>query len=97
MKLNKLIVFLVFSLIFSCKNYYNDTINWADNLQEGISLESAKNRQPYYIEVDWENPQTIEDQKWYLIIKIKGNNDPLRMSHYLVFSKDKYLYRESKK
>ena len=44
-----------------------------------------------------EYPLIVDDQKWYLISKIKGNNDILGMSHYLVFIENKYQYRESKK
>ena len=97
LRLNKLVIFLVFNLLFSCKNYYNDTINWADNLKDGISMKSVKDKQPHYVKIDWENPRIIDGQKWYSIEKIEGNSDPLGMSHYLVFSNDKYLYRESKK
>jgi len=81
----------------SCKDYYNETIDWVDNLVQEQSFKDVQNEQPDYIEIDWENPQIIENQKWYLITKIKGNNDALGMSHYLVFVDGKYQYRESKK
>jgi hypothetical protein len=97
MHLNRLFAFALFSLIVNCKNYYNDTIHWADNLNNRLDIESVKNKQPSYIEIDWKNPRLIDNEKWYLITKIRGNNDPLGMSHYLVFSNNKYLYRESKK
>ena len=98
MKQNKFIVlvFVVFSLI-SCKNYYNDSINWMDNLESELNIKDVQNEQPDYIEIDWKNPLIIDDQKWYMILKIKGNNDILGMSHYLVFVENKYQYRESKK
>ncbi len=98
MNLNKKKFLFLFSLtIVSCKDYYNETIEWIDNLESGLNIEYVQNTQPNYIEIDWENPQIIDNQKWYLIIKIKGNNDFLKMSHYLVFVEDKYQYRESKK
>ncbi|WP_299519324.1 hypothetical protein [Winogradskyella sp.] len=97
MRLNKLFIFLVFSFIISCKNHYNETIEWADNLQNGLSIESVMKVQPHFIKIDWKNPRHIENEKWYLITEIKGNDDSLRMSHYLVFKDDKYQYRESKK
>lgn len=90
------LVFLIIT-ITSCKNYYNETIEWTDNIESELNIENVQKVQPNYIEIDWENPQIVEGQKWYLITKIKGNNDILRMSHYLVFVEDKYQYRESKK
>ena len=98
MKLSKPLILLFISLtILSCKNYYNETINWADNLKKEQNLKDVQNEQPDFIEIDWKNPQIIDNQKWYLITKIKGNRDILRMSHYLVFIDNKYQYRESKK
>ncbi len=98
MNLKKLFVLLILSLtIISCKNYYNDTIHWMDNLEGGLDIESVQKSAPNYIEIDWENPQTVGNQKWYFVTIIKGRNDPLGMSHYLVFENNKYQYRESKK
>ncbi|WP_422106406.1 hypothetical protein [Winogradskyella sp.] len=97
MRLSKLFILLLLSFLFGCKNYYNETIEWADNLEGDLSVESVMKVQPYFIEIDWKNPRHIENEKWYLITEIKGNNDPLGMSHYLVFKGDKYQYRESKK
>jgi hypothetical protein len=98
MKQNKFIVLLlvVFTLI-GCKDYYNDSIHWMDNLESEMNIKDVQNEQPDYIEIDWEYPLIVDDQKWYLISKIKGNNDILGMSHYLVFIENKYQYRESKK
>ena len=89
-------LFLAF-LIISCKNYYNETIEWVDNLESELNIKEVQNIQPEFIVVDWENPQIVDDQKWFLITEIKGSNDALGMSHYLVFVEDKYQYRESKK
>ncbi|MBD1261369.1 hypothetical protein HZY62_12260 [Maribacter polysiphoniae] len=98
MYLNKIFVLLFLSItIAGCKDYYNETIEWVDNLERGLNIETVQRRQPNYIEIDWENPQVIENQKWYLIVKIKGNSDILNMSHYLVFVENKYQYRESRK
>lgn len=81
----------------SCKNYYNDTIKWADNLEGGLSINTVKKTQPHFVKIDWKNPRIFEDKTWYFITEIDGNNDILGMSHYLVFRNDKYLYRESRK
>jgi len=98
MKFNKLIIISYISLtLISCKNYYNETINWANNLEKEQNIIDVQNKQPDYIEIDWDNPQIVDNQKWYLIKSIKGNKDILEMSHYLVFIKNKYQYRETKK
>ncbi|MBA6156517.1 hypothetical protein H3Z83_08335 [Tenacibaculum sp. S7007] len=98
MSFNKFSIILIFLLtLTSCKDYYNDTITWMDNLESELTIENVQKVQPNYIEIDWKNPQIVDDQKWYLITKIKGNNDILGMSHFLVFVEEKYQYRESKK
>ena len=98
MKYTKFYILLLFSIIIiSCKNYYNETIAWADTIESELNIEDVKSIQPNYIEIDWENPQDFEDEKWFLITKIKGNIDVLAMSHYLVFVNNKYHGRESKK
>ncbi len=95
---NKFFILLIFTLtLTSCKDYYNDTIHWMDNLESELNIKEVQNNQPDFIEIDWENPQIVDNQKWYMITKIKGNNDILGMSHYLVFIENKYQYRESKK
>jgi len=94
----KLFILLFICLtIFSCKDYYNEAIEWIDNIESELTIKEVKDYQPEYIEIDWDNPQIIDNQKWYLITKIKGNNDVSGMSHYLVFVENKYQYRESKK
>ena len=85
-------------VVVSCKDYYIDTIEWADNIETELNITEVQKQQPKFIEVDWNNPLTTSDnEKWYLIIKIKGNRDILSMSHFLVFKDGKYKYRESKK
>jgi hypothetical protein len=95
---NKLVLLISFCLtILSCANNYNKAIEWTDNLESELTIKEVKDSQPKYIQIDWANPLIVDDQKWYLITKIKGNNDVLGMSHYLVFVENKYQYRESKK
>lgn len=97
MSFNKILIILFFLTLTSCKDYYNDTIDWMDNLESGLSVENVQNVQPNFIEIDWDNPLTFDNEKWYLITKIEGSNDILGMSHYLVFINNIYQYRESKK
>ena len=96
--LKNFIFLFLFVVIFRCKDYYNDTIEWADNIEAELNVTEVKKQQPEFIEIDWENPLTTSDnEKWYLITEIKGNRDILSMSHFLVFKDGKYKYRESKK
>ncbi|WP_430413170.1 hypothetical protein [Kordia sp.] len=98
MKHTKLIIpLLILFLAISCKNYYNEMLDWIDTIEIGLNIEDVKNMQPDYLEIDWEDPQNFENEKWYLITKIKGNNDVLGMSNFLVFIDDKYQGREVRK
>ena len=98
LKWNKFFTILLIAImVISCKNYYNETIEWTDNLGSDLSIKEVQKIQPDFIKVDWINPQIVDDQKWYMITEIKGNNDVLGMTHYLVFIDEKYQYRESKK
>jgi hypothetical protein len=84
-------------LLTSCKSYYNDTIDWIDNIETGTNLEEVKKGQPDFVEIDWNKPDTLDNGLRFRIEKIKGNNDILNMDHYLVFSDNKYTGRESTK
>lgn len=86
---------LLVSLI-SCKNYYNETIEWADNINKGTDIETVKKSQPSFVKISWKKPLIIEDEKLYEI-EIVNNRDFLNMSNFLVFIDNKYQGRESKK
>ena len=83
--------------LVACKNYYNDAIDWMDNIQVGTDIQTIKDSQPDFIEIAWDKPDTFNNELRYAIIEIKGNRDILNMSHYLSFSDDKYLGRSSHK
>ncbi|GAK94100.1 hypothetical protein JCM19298_575 [Nonlabens ulvanivorans] len=72
-------------------------IHWADQLEEGLSIEEIRNIQPDYIEIDWENPTVNETETMYLFTNIKGNRDILNMDNYLIFNNGKYTGRTSHK
>jgi uncharacterized Fe-S cluster-containing radical SAM superfamily protein len=91
-----LFLIIVFSF-YSYKNYYNETIDWADQIQKGTSIEMVKKMQPSFVKISWENPLIIENEKLYEIVEIEGNNDILNMQNFLAFSDGKYQGRESKK
>ena len=68
------------------------------SIKPGTSLDSVKKSQPFFVEIDWNNPYVHEDgSKTYFITKIKGSYDVLNMSHSLVFKNDKFLWRSSMK
>ena len=90
--------FLITLFLFaSCKNYYNEAIHWMDSIPEGMSIDSVKLSQPYFIEIDWNAPKLFDSTKSYYIKKIRNNRDILKMSHKLVFINDKFTMRISKK
>ena len=96
--LKNFIFLILIVVIVSCKDYYNDTIEWADNIEAELKITEVQKQQPEFIEIDWNNPLTNSDnEKWYLITEIKGSRDILSMSHFLVFKDGKFKYRESKK
>ena len=84
-------------LVTSCKNYYNDTIAWIDNIEFKTDIEVVKKSQPNFVEIDWGNPEKKDNENWYYVINIKGSNDPLGMSHQLIFIDNKFDRRESHK
>jgi len=79
--------------LIACKDYYNDTIDWIDNLQVGANIQTIKNNQPDFIKIAWDKPDTLNNEFRYAITEIKGNRDILNMQHFLVFSDDKYVGR----
>jgi len=84
-------------LLTSCKSYYNDTIDWMDNIEQGTSLKDVKRSQPDFVKINWNEPDTVDKQVRYWVTEIKGNRDMLAMSHLLVFVDNKYTGRESHK
>ncbi len=88
--------FFIFSTFISCKNYYNETMDWADNLVVETDMETVRKSQPEFVDIDWQNPIIIDGQEYYEI-EIKNNQDILNMQNFLVFENKKYKRRETKK
>ncbi len=65
-------------------------IAWTSSIPKGTSLDSVKQIQPDYIEINWKNPETFKNEQRFIISKIKGDNDILNMEYYLVFIDNKY-------
>jgi len=87
----------ILTVLTACKDYYNDTIHWADNIKAGTNIQIVKNNQPDFLEVAWDKPDTLDNNLLYKIKEIKGSHDPLNMSHYLVFIDGKYQGRRPHK
>ena len=87
------IVVVVFFLIASCKNYYNEMIHWADGIPQGTSIDYVKKIQPDFIVIDWEHPTVSNNEARYSITQIKNNRDILKMENYLSFIDNKFNAR----
>jgi hypothetical protein len=85
------------AIVTGCRNYYNETIEWMDNIEIETNIEIVKENQPEFIEIDWKDPEIKGNENWYYIVNIKGSYDPIGMSHQLVFIENKYDRRESHK
>lgn len=96
-QLKFLIIILTLTVFTACKDYYNDTIRWADSIKIGTDIQAVKNNQPDFIEIDWSEPETIGNSAIYLITRIKGSTDILKMTHHLTFEDNKYQGRRSRK
>jgi hypothetical protein len=68
-----------------------------DQLNYDLSFEDVKRQKPDFIDIDWENPLIVNNEKWYPIDEIKGSNDFLNMQHFLVFENNRYKGRTSTK
>ena len=87
----------VVALLTSCKDYYNDTMDWIDIIDQGTPLEEVIRKQPDFVKINWEMPDTVGNQVRFWVTEIKGSNDVLGMSHLLVFVDSKYVGLESHK
>ena len=84
-------------LVIGCKNYYNETIEWMDNIEPETNIEIVKDNQPEFVIIDWKDPEKKGNENWYYIQNIRGSYDALGMSHQLVFIENKFDRRESHK
>ena len=63
------------------------------NIPQGTSIDSVKQIQPDFIEIDRSNPVKSDSETRYIITKIKNSNDALQMENYLSFMDNKYQAR----
>ena len=97
MKIKIISTLILFIFLTSCKNYYNEMIEWTSSIPVGTSIDSVKKCQPNYITIDWNNPIKNDSETTYSIIKIKNNMDVLGMENYLTFIDNKYQGRFGRK
>lgn len=94
MKQKYIILFLAFlqmAFISGCKNYHNEMLEWSSKIPAGTDFVIVKKDQPKYLEVDWGNPDTLENgMTRYIITEIKGNNDILHMQYFIEFENNKF-------
>lgn len=63
---NKSVLFLFLLISFiSCKNYYNNTLRWMENIPENAPIEYVQKHQPGFVEVDWGNPEIHDGRVYY--------------------------------
>jgi hypothetical protein len=61
-------------------------LDWVYSIPIGTNIDSVMKTTPTYIEIDWENPEILNDTlSIYHITKIKWNYDGLNMSNGLIF------------
>ncbi|MBU2928533.1 hypothetical protein [Winogradskyella psychrotolerans] len=92
-----ILFFCIAFFVIGCKNYYNETINWIDNIEPHTNIEIVKESQPEFVRIDWGDPEKKENENWYYIQEIDGSYDVLSMSHMLVFIDNEFDSRESHK
>jgi PBP1b-binding outer membrane lipoprotein LpoB len=78
-------------LLFGCSNNTNKMNEWANNLPSQCSPDIVKSKQPDYLEIDWDKPDTLNNGMLrYYVTKIKGNSDLLEMTYFLEFENNKF-------
>jgi hypothetical protein len=93
----KLAALALLILLSHCRNYYNETVEWADQLKTGTSVDAVKKSQPDFVDIDWNKPDTVGQEERFRIKSIKGNSDVLQMANYLIFVDGKYQGRFAQK
>ena len=90
--LSKILYFIFLIQFAGCENNYNKMLDWVEQIPVGTNIELVKKDQPYYVKIDWQNPDTINNSIYYEIIVLR-NHDILRMQNFLVFDDDKFQER----
>ena len=73
-------------IFLGCKDYHEKMIEWTDEIPFGTFLDTVKMNQPKFLEIDWQNPDTFDNNFIrYDISMIKKHYDPLKMEYFLEF------------
>jgi len=66
-------------------------LDWSSSIPAGSDIEKVKRDQPEFLEIDWDNPDTLENgMTRYFVTEIKRNNDNLKMEYFLEFENNKF-------
>lgn len=93
----RLPVFAALFLCMSCRNHYNDTIDWIDGIVPGTTIAAVKQSQPDFVVLDWEHAEQSGRWTHVMVTDIKGSYDVLNMQQVLVFDSGKFAYRLARK
>ena len=86
-----LLTIAALTILTSCHDYHNDMIDWADDIAIGTDQKSVKAKQPDFLTIDWNKPDTLDNGMLrFTIIDIKGHHDALKMEYFLEFDKNGY-------
>ncbi|PJB16115.1 MAG: hypothetical protein CO118_01050 [Flavobacteriales bacterium CG_4_9_14_3_um_filter_32_8] len=84
-------ILLVGFAFVGCHNYHNDCLKWFNNIKEGTTITDVKESQPDFITINWENPDTLEENYLrYYIEEINGSKDLLNMDYFIEFKNGKF-------
>jgi len=82
----RVVCFLGLIVLFSCKDYHKDMLEWTESIPAASSLKFVKISTPDYLEIDWNNPHKVDKGiTRYTITAIQGHQDPVSIHFYLEF------------
>ncbi|CAI8152644.1 MAG: Uncharacterised protein [Formosa sp. Hel3_A1_48] len=86
-----LLTIAALTILTGCHDYHNDMIDWADGIAIGTDRKSVKAKQPDFLTIDWNKPDTLDNGMLrFTIVAIKGHHDALKMEYFLEFDNNGY-------
>jgi len=86
-----LLTIAALTILTGCHDYHNDMIDWADGIAIGTDQKSVKAKQPDFLKIDWNKPDTLDNGMLrFTIVAIKGHHDALKMEYFLEFDNNGY-------
>ena len=86
-----ILILILMTFLSGCKNYQNEMFDWSSCIPIGTDLKTVKKDQPEFLEIDWENPDTLDNgMTRYNVTKIKRNYDILKMAYFLEFENNEF-------